>query len=256
MEGVFLYFTGCAGSGKSTLTQSFKVWMDKMGYNATTINLDPGVERIPYPADIDVRDWFTLSDIMEEYGLGPNGAQIVAADMIALRAGEIRELVNEMESDYCLVDTPGQMELFTFRECSKIIIKTLNEEKSVIVFLFDPMLSTTPSNFVSQILLGSTTQFRFYIPTINVLSKIDLLEEEQLEQILNWSKNPDALYDALVIETPDMKGELSVELFRAFENLGTYKELIPISSEEMTGLEDLYSMVQQIFAGGEDLASD
>jgi GTPase SAR1 family protein len=256
MDSVFLYFTGCAGSGKSTLTQGFKVWMDKMGYNAIAINLDPGTERVPYPAEVDVRDWFKLSDIMQEYGLGPNGAQIAAADLIALKVGEIKEIVEEMDCDYILVDTPGQMELFTFRECSNIIIKALNEEKSAIVFLFDPMLSTTPSNFVSQILLGATTQFRFNIPTINILSKIDMLEEEQLERVLEWSRNPDSLYDSLIVETPDMKGELNVELFRAFEGLGALKELIPISSEEMTGMEDLYSMVQQIFAGGEDLSVD
>jgi GTPase SAR1 family protein len=256
MDSIFLYFTGCAGSGKSTLTQGFKLWMDKIGYNAIAINLDPGTERIPYPAEIDVRDWFQLSDIMQEYGLGPNGAQIVAADMIALRVGEIKDIVEELDCDYILVDTPGQMELFTFRECSNIIIKSLNEEKSAIVFLFDPMLSTTPSNFVSQILLGATTQFRFYIPSINVLSKIDMLEEQQLERILEWSRNPEALYDALIAETPDMRGELNVELFRAFEGLRTFKELIPISSAEMTGMEDLYSMVQQIFAGGEDLSVD
>jgi GTPase SAR1 family protein len=256
MDSVFLYFTGCAGSGKSTLTQGFKVWMDKMGYNAIAINLDPGTERVPYPAEVDVRDWFKLSDIMQEYGLGPNGAQIAAADLIALKVGEIKEILEEMDCDYILVDTPGQMELFTFRECSNIIIKALNEEKSAIVFLFDPMLSTTPSNFVSQILLGATTQFRFNIPTINILSKIDTLEEEQLERVLEWSRNPDSLYDSLIVETPDMKGELNVELFRAFEGLGALKELIPISSEEMTGMEDLYSMVQQIFAGGEDLSVD
>lgn len=256
MDSIFLYFTGCAGSGKSTLTQAFKLWMDKLGYNAVAINLDPGTERVPYPAEIDVRDWFKLSDIMQEYGLGPNGAQIVAADMIALRVKEIKDIVEDLDCDYILVDTPGQMELFTFRECSNIIIKSLNEEKSAIVFLFDPKLSTTPSNFVSQILLGATTQFRFYIPTINVLSKIDMLEEKQLERILKWSRNPDSLYDALIAETPHMRGELNVELFRALEGLGTFKELIPISSNEMTGMEDLYSMVQQMFAGGEDLSVD
>ncbi len=230
--------------------------MDRMGYDAAAINLDPGVEHLPYPAEIDVREWIVLSHIMEEYGLGPNGAQIVAADMIALRAGEIKELVDELESDYILVDTPGQMELFTFRECSNIIIKALNEERSAIVFLFDPMLSTTPSKFVSQIMLGSTTQFRFHIPTINVLSKIDMLEEDQLDTILEWSKNPDALYDALIAETPSMQGELNIELFRALESLDIYKALIPISARDTIGLEDLYSRGQQIFMGGEDLSVD
>ncbi len=227
-----------------------------MGYDAATINLDPGVEHLPYGPDIDVREWFVLSDIMEEHGLGPNAAQIVAADMIALRTDEIKEQVDEINSDYFLIDTPGQMELFTFRECSSIIIKALNERRSAIVFLYDPMLSTTPSNFVSQVMLGSTTQFRFYIPIINVLSKADLLGEEQLDSILEWSKNPDRVYDALIDETPNMRGQLNIELFRALEAIGTYKELIPISAKQMTGMEDLYAMAQQIFMGGEDLSAD
>jgi GTPase SAR1 family protein len=256
MESIFLYFVGAAGSGKSSITNGFKHCMDWMGYDAVTINLDPGVEHLPYPADIDVRDWFVLSDIMAEYGLGPNGAQIVAADMIALRISEIKDLIEEFDCDYTLIDTPGQVELFTFRDCSKIITDSLNKDRSAIVFLFDPILSATPSNFVSQIMLGATTQFRFYIPTINVLSKVDLIEEEQKEKILEWSKNPEALYDALVTEAPSMEGQLSSELLQALESLGTYKELIPVSSENITGMEDLYSMIQQMFMGGEDLSVD
>ncbi len=256
MEGIFLYFVGAAGSGKSSLTNGFKLWMDRMGYDTATINLDPGVEHLPYAPDIDVREWFVLSDVMEEYGLGPNGAQILAADMIALRTEEIREMVEEVNSDYFLVDTPGQMELFTFRECSSIIIKALSEETSAIVFLFDPMLSLTPSNFVAQVMLGSTTQFRFHIPYMSVLSKIDILEKEKLERILGWSRSPDVLYDDLISESPSMEGHLNIELFRALEALGVYKELIPISAEQMTGMEDIYATAQQMFMGGEDLSVD
>lgn len=256
MGPIFLYFIGTAGSGKSSITSAFKLWMDRMGYNAACVNLDPGVAHLPYSPDIDIRDWFVLSEIMEEYGLGPNGAQIVAADLTALKAGEIREHTAELSSDYFLIDTPGQMELFTFRNCSNVIIKALNEEGSAIVFLYDPMLSATPSSFVSQIMLGATTQFRFNIPTINVLSKMDMLDGEKLETITEWSRNPDALYDAIIAETPSMEGQLNIELFQALENLGTYKELIPISSEELSGLEDLYAIAQQIFSGGEDLSVD
>jgi GTPase SAR1 family protein len=230
--------------------------MDRQGYNASCINLDPGVTHLPYSPDIDIREWFVLSEIMEEYGLGPNGAQIVAADLTALRAQEIKAQTDELTSDYFLIDTPGQMELFTFRECSSIIIKALNKEGSAIVFLYDPMLSTTPSSFVSQIMLGATTQFRFYIPTINILSKADMLSEEQLQTILEWSRNTDMLFDAIIGEAPSMEGQLNIELFQALENLGTYKELIPVSAEDLGGIEDLYAIAQQIFMGGEDLSAD
>jgi hypothetical protein len=53
-----------------------------------------------------------------------------------------------------------------------------------------------------------------------------------------------------------MEGQLSSELLQALESLGTYKELIPVSSENITGMEDLYSMIQQMFMGGEDLSVD
>jgi GTP1/Obg family GTP-binding protein len=180
----------------------------------------------------------------------------VAADMIALRVSEITKIVDDIKADYILIDTPGQMELFTFRDCSRVIIRALNVERSAIVFLYDPMLSTSASNFVSQLLLGSTTQFRFSIPTINVLSKIDILDERQLETTLEWSNNPDALYDALIAESPSMKSQLNMELLRALESLGTYTSLIPISAKEMRGLEDLYNIGQQVFSGGEDLSID
>jgi GTPase SAR1 family protein len=256
MDPIFLYIVGAAGSGKSTLTQGYKVWMDTMGYNAATVNLDPGVAHVPYPADVDVRDWFDLSKIMEEYGLGPNGAQIVAADMVALRAMEIKDIISDIKCDHVLVDTPGQMELFTFRQASQIIIKSLDEKRSAIVFLFDPKLSTSPSNFVSQLLLGATAQFRFYIPMIVVLSKADLLSEDQLNTILSWSEDSDVLYDALLEESPSMEGEFSIELLRSLESMDLYKTLIPVSAEELTGMEDLYNLAQQVFAGGDDLYTD
>ena len=83
-QETFVYFIGTAGSGKSTLTYSFQQWMNNRGLDAITVNLDPGAENLPYVPDVDIRDWISLKEIMDSYGLGPNGAQIAAADMLAL----------------------------------------------------------------------------------------------------------------------------------------------------------------------------
>ncbi|MBU4256600.1 MAG: ATP/GTP-binding protein, partial [Candidatus Thermoplasmatota archaeon] len=151
---IFLYFVGTAGSGKTTLTYAFQQWMNLQGYDAITVNLDPGVEKMKYAPDVDVREMISLPAVMEEYNLGPNGAQIVCADLLALKINEIKEIVDGFVSDYVLIDTPGQIELFAFREASKHIMEAIDINNSAMAFLFDPFLSKTPSGFISQIMLS------------------------------------------------------------------------------------------------------
>src|SRR5437016_13553933 len=79
-----LYFLGTAGSGKSTMVYAFQLWMNSQGLDCVTVNLDPGAESLQYSPDLDVRDYVNLSEIMEEQDLGPNGAQVAAADMIGM----------------------------------------------------------------------------------------------------------------------------------------------------------------------------
>ena len=47
------YILGPAGAGKSHLTRSTYDWMNSLQYNVITMNLDPGVVRLPYSPDID-----------------------------------------------------------------------------------------------------------------------------------------------------------------------------------------------------------
>lgn len=251
-----LYFVGTAGSGKTTLAYAFHLWMQQHGFNAITMNLDPGVELLPYPVDIDVREWVSLPEIMQQYGVGPNGAQIIAADLLAVKAKEVKEVLDEFEAEYILVDTPGQMELFTLRESSRFILDVFDSKKSAIAFLFDPVLARMPSGFVSLLLLCASTQFRFEIPIFNVLAKADLLSQEEAEKIVEWSKDSGKLYDALMNTKPTVQTQASIELFHTLEKIEAYKSLIPISSKNNFGMEDLYNLAQQVFFGGEDLGKD
>ncbi|MCQ5376199.1 MAG: ATP/GTP-binding protein, partial [Methanomassiliicoccales archaeon] len=220
------------------------------------VNLDPGAEAIPYVPDVDIRDWIRLNEIMAEYGLGPNGAQIVCADLIALNIKEVVSTVEEFKTNYVLIDTPGQMELFAFRQSSTVVVDAFGREDSFLVFLSDPQLAKTPSGFVSDLMLCAITHFRFAIPILNVLSKIDTLTDEELETIMNWSRDPYALNNALGESHGMTQSLLSLELFKALENIGMYKELTPVSAELPYGMEDIYNAIQQYFAGGEDLTKD
>jgi len=251
-----LYFLGTAGSGKSTMVSAFQQWMNSQGLDCVTANLDPGAEEIPYAPDLDVRDYVKLSEIMEEHGLGPNGAQVAAADMIAMNAQELAEVLETFETNYILIDTPGQIELFTFRASGSVVIDAFGREDSALVYLNDPTLVRSPSGFVSAILLSATVQFRHGVPFVNILSKADVLAEEDLERIVKWSLDPFALYEALFTEGTTPKTLLDVEFLKSLEAVGVYRRLVPVSSELMFGFDEIYSQVQQVFEGGEDLQRD
>ena len=248
-----IYFTGTAGAGKTTLVRAFAVWMRSAGYDATIVNLDPGSEASESDTDVDIREWVRLTDLQDEYGLGPNGAQVVAADMIALKIFEVKQAIQELKTDYILIDTPGQIELFAFREASKAIVDALSGDRSVIAFLYDPVLARTAAGFVSLLMLGATVEFRFRLPTLNILAKADVLNPEQLRAVMAWSDDPGALYEAVRQDAPTPDVQLSTELFRAIETMAPLVGLVPTSAKEATGLEQLYQSFQKVFSGGEDL---
>jgi len=254
-EEIFVYFIGTAGSGKSTLTGSYKRWTEIRGVDAITVNLDPGAENLPYEPDVDIRDWISLEEIMETHGLGPNGAQIACADMVALNTPDIKESIDSFKTDYVLVDTPGQLELFVFRESGKYIIKFLKPQRSIIAYLIDHALAKTASGFVSQILLSLSTNFRLNKPQINILSKADILTEKEKKQVLEWSKDSDVLHGAVEKEEASVYREMSENILQIIQSFESHTILTP-TGKDFLGIEDLYTIIQLQFEGGEDLMSD
>jgi hypothetical protein len=248
-----LYFIGSAGSGKSSLTGAYAGWMDRQGYNSVTVNLDPGIENAPYVPDIDIRDWIKLKDIMKEYGVGPNGAQIIAADLLAINITEMKEVLDSFETEHVIFDTPGQMELFVLRQSGKVLIDSFDNNNSLIGFLYDPVISKTPSGFVSLMLQAASVQVRFNTPFINILTKSDLLEEEDVDMVVGWSNDFGQLEEAINSETPTLRTQLNQEFLSALSSFGSSHTLSPVSSTYGSGMEDIYNVVQQMFYGGEDL---
>lgn len=255
-EEIFIYFIGTAGSGKSTLTHLFQQWTGLRGIDAVTVNLDPGAENLPYKPDVDIRDWISLQEVMDAHELGPNGAQIACADMLALNLGNIKESIESFKTDYVLMDTPGQLELFVFRESGKYIIQSLQPQRSVIAYLIDHILAKSPSGFVSHLLLSLSTNFRLGQPQVNILSKADLLSDDEVNQVLHWSKDTTVLYNAILQENASVYREMSEEILQVIQSFESHTHLIPTRKNDFSGIEDLYTDVQLLFEGGEDVLSD
>jgi len=255
-QQTYIYFIGTAGSGKSTLTSCFKQWMTSQSLDAITVNLDPGAENLPYEPDVDICDWISLKEIMDSYGLGPNGAQIACADMLALNTSDVKESIDSFKTDYVLMDTPGQLELFVFREAGKYIIEFMNPQQSMIAYILDPALAKTASGFVSQLLLSISTSFRLNYPQVNILSKSDLLSDQERETVKKWSENVDVLENAILSEESSVYREMSEGILNLLRDFSGQIQMIQTGKEKYLGINDLYTLIQLQFQGGEDLTSD
>lgn len=248
---VVIFIIGTAGAGKSLLTASLNEWLKVGKQKSITVNLDPGVSNLPYRPDIDIRNKINIVQIMDEYELGPNGALVLASDLIAEEAEKIGGEIEDLQSDVVLVDTPGQMELFAFRASGPYIANELTKEKKAIVYLFDAVFSFNPLNFVSNMFLSAAVYNRFFLPQLHVLSKYDLLPSEEANRIVKWSTDPDALEYVIEEKLRGTRMLLSRDMMRAIHRLGLEFQLIPVSGKTNDGIINLTSALERILVGGE-----
>ena len=187
---------------------------------------------------------------MEEYGLGPNGGMILASDLMVNYLDDLRDEIDEYNPDWVLVDTAGQLELFAFRETGPLIASSLgfgDIQKSV-SFLFDSNLVLRPNGFISTLLLAASVQFRFRkISQINVLSKMDLIDDDQIDMIINWSQDFKTLEESTSVRESGLIRELSMNLSEVFIQMGSTAELIPCTIKREDGLDLLFGYLQRVF---------
>ena len=245
------FIIGTAGSGKSLFTAAFSEWLKMSKQDVAIVNLDPGALKLPYSPDVDVRNYVNVGDIMEKYALGPNGAVIMAADLIADEVENLTRDIEEVNADFVLVDTPGQMELFAFRASGPYIVNELTKEPKALIYLFDAVFSINPFNYVSNMFLSAAVYNRFFQPQVHLLSKIDLIPRKDAEAITTWSANSRALEDALEEKLEDTKRLFSRNMMRAINQLGYKFLLMPVSSKTNEGMVNVNTILERIFTGGE-----
>ena len=234
------------------LTSKIYEYYTSNGAFVAILNLDPGVESLPYTCDIDVRDQIDIVSIMKQYELGPNGALIMANDLIASKIDQLQDQIDDVNPDYLLIDTPGQIELFAYRTSGPFLVQNLNLDEKMSIFLFDGALVTTPVNFVSIALLATSIKLRLGLPTINVLTKTDLIGDK-LKDILNWSTNLSALENSISQEVDGEFYTLTTTILRSL-NLGGFAQgLIPISNSTGEGMVNLQSALSRSINLGEEV---
>ena len=117
--------------------------------------------------------------------MGPNGACRYVSRPHCHRDRNNSNDIEEFNSDYVIVDTPGQMELFAFRASGPYIVKELTDDPKALLYLFDATFSSEPLNYVSNMFLATAVYTRFLVPQLYILSKTDLVQRRVVKRTQN-----------------------------------------------------------------------
>lgn len=250
-----VFIAGPAGSGKSMLTSSLALWLERLEHSVCKVNLDPAAELLPYVPDVDVRRYVNARELMLKRGLGPNGALLASMDELLNYTVDIKTDIDDCRADYVLVDLPGQLEVVAFRLLGPRLLHELSEgSKAAVVFLIDARLVSRMYSAYSLLLLALSTMYRLNLPMVLAINKIDLVADLTA---YSGSKLYEKLYETIPIyrllseygECPSLiAGEsfldvsISLQLCEVFRQF--IKPPVPISAREAIGLENLIAEIE------------
>lgn len=180
---------GMAGSGKTTFMQRLNAHLHSKKQPPYVINLDPAVLKIPYGANIDIRDSIKYKKVMEEYNLGPNGAIVTSLNLFSTKIDQVIKLVEKRSKSVSnvIVDTPGQIECFIWSASGSIITEAFASTfPTVIAYVVDTPRNTSPTTFMSNMLYACSILYKTKLPMIIVFNKTDVKDAEFAKE---WMKD-------------------------------------------------------------------
>lgn len=228
---------GMAGSGKSTFADCLYKWMDNK--SIYTINLDPATLNVKMHVDEDIRSKVNYKLTMEEYNLGPNGGIITCLNLYMLN---ISSIIKSITSDNLIIDTPGQIEAFTWSSPGQVLIDTLKENnyKIFLIYTIDTYYSSSSGVFMSNMIYASSLMSKFQVKTIALFNKIDLSE---CSTVMNWIKNYESFLSSLNYDLITDTTYHSMALY--FEEFYNSIQSVGISSIQNKGREDFFKILDE-----------
>ncbi|VDM60857.1 unnamed protein product [Angiostrongylus costaricensis] len=221
---------GMAGSGKTSFVQ------------------------VPYPVNIDIRDTVKYKQVMKEYGLGPNGAIITSLNLMCTRFDQVLSMIRKRASQYsvCLLDTPGQIEAFTWSASGSIITDSLaSSHPTLVAYVVDSARATNPTTFMSNMLYACSILYRTKLPFVVVFNKARFRFSFWLADIVSpafarsWMNDFERFDQALEESRSSFMNDLSRSLSLTLDEFYSGLKTVSVSSLTGEGMEDFMKMVTE-----------
>jgi GPN-loop GTPase len=154
------------------------LYMNEHGLRGYFVNLDPAVRSVPFSANIDIRDTVDYKEVMKQYGLGPNGAILTSLNLFATRFDQVVGILERRSDDvdYIFVDTPGQIEVFTWSAGGQIIHELLASSfPTVVMYVSDTPRCASPTTFMSNMLYSCSILYKSKLPMVCAFNKTDVV---------------------------------------------------------------------------------
>jgi len=242
---VVVLVIGMAGVGKTTLMHRINLFMNERGLKGYYVNLDPAVRTVPFSANIDIRDTINYKEVMKQYGLGPNGAILTSLNLFATRFDQVIGILERRAADidYIFIDTPGQIEAFTWSAGGQIISELLGTSfPTVVLYISDSMRCHSPTTFMSNMLNSCSVLYKSRLPMVCVFNKIDVAPCEFLKE---WMDDFEAFQAAVDVDDEEYMGSLNRSLCLAMDEFYRNIKTVGVSAMTGAGVMDLFKKIDE-----------
>ena len=234
-------------------------------------NLDPAAEVFEYEPAFDVRDVVSVPEVMEDLGLGPNGALVYCMEYLTENLDWLQEQLDQFTDDeYLILDCPGQLELYTHVPVMRTILDRMRtwgyDGSMVSVFCVDAAFLVDLPKFLSGSLLSLSAMIALELPHVNVLTKADLMPPAEIEQILSqsasqlWHREQDEMYGyfdsdrmpAAQSKTAQRRDRLTDAICQLLEDYSMVS-FLPLDRRDEDSIDHVLATCDHAVQYGEDL---
>ncbi|KAG2502166.1 hypothetical protein HYH03_000653 [Edaphochlamys debaryana] len=234
-----------AGSGKTTLIQRINSHLHATHRNGYIINMDPAVTHLPYGANIDIRDTVKYKNVMKQYNLGPNGGILTSCNLFATRFDQVIQLCEKPRDpplEYIIVDTPGQIEIFTWSASGAIVTELFASSfPTLVAYVVDTPRVANPQTFMSNMLQACSILYKTKLPMLLLFNKVDVVRHDFA---LDWMSDFDS-YTAALEADSSYAATLSRSLALVLDSFYANMRSAGVSAVTGEGMEEMLQQVAE-----------